>query len=197
MREGWPPPAKPLDRAHVPSASQPALSLMSDTGLQAIFLANRDRLLRFLAAHGAGDAAEDLLQELWIKVSTGTPGPVAQPLSYLYRAANNLMLDRYRSVRQAAKRDSDWSAAETDGADRAQDPVGERPLIAREHLRIVQEALDGLGERVAFAFRRHRIDGVPQKLIARELGVSLSTVEADLRKAYRALIDVRRRLDEV
>jgi RNA polymerase sigma-70 factor (ECF subfamily) len=170
---------------------------MSETGLQAIFFANRDRLLRFLAAHGAGDAAEDLLQELWIKVSTGTPGPVAQPLSYLYRAANNLMLDRYRSVRQAARRDSDWSAAATDGADRAQDPVGERPLIAREHLRIVQEALDGLGERVAFAFRRHRIDGVPQKLIARELGVSLSTVEADLRKAYRALIEVRRRLDEV
>jgi RNA polymerase sigma-70 factor (ECF subfamily) len=170
---------------------------MSGTGLQAVFLANRDRLLRFLAAHGAGDAAEDVLQELWIKLSTSNPGPVAQPLSYLYRAANNLMLDRYRSVRQAAKRDSDWSAAERDGADRAQDPVGERPLIAREQLSIVQQTLDSLGERAALAFRRHRIDGVPQKLIARELGVSLSTVETDLRKAYHALIEVRRRLDEV
>jgi RNA polymerase sigma-70 factor (ECF subfamily) len=170
---------------------------MSGTGLQAVFLANRDRLLRFLAAHGAGDAAEDVLQELWIKLSTSNPGPVAQPLSYLYRAANNLMLDRYRSVRQAAKRDSDWSAAERDGADRAQEPVGERPLIAREQLSIVQQTLDSLGERAALAFRRHRIDGVPQKLIARELGVSLSTVETDLRKAYHALIEVRRRLDEV
>lgn len=169
---------------------------MSDTGLQAVFLANRDRLLRFLAAHGAGDAAEDVLQELWIKLSTSSPGPVAQPLSYLYRAANNLMLDRYRSVRQAAKRDSDWSAVEHDGTDRAQDPVGERPLIARQQLDIVQQALDTLGERAALAFRRHRIDGVPQKLIARELGVSLSTVETDLRKAYRVLIEVRRRLDE-
>ena len=170
---------------------------MSDTGLQAVFLANRDRLLRFLSAHGAGDAAEDILQELWIKVSTSAPGPVAQPLSYLYRAANNVMLDRYRSIRQATKRDSDWTETETDGGDRAQDPVGERPLIAREQLRIVQEALDGLGERVAATFRRHRIDGVPQKVIARDLGVSLSTVESDLRKAYRVLIDVRRQLDEV
>jgi RNA polymerase sigma factor (sigma-70 family) len=170
---------------------------MSDTGLQAVFLANRDRLLRFLSAHGAGDAAEDILQELWIKVSTSSPGPVAQPLSYLYRAANNLMLDRYRSIRQAAKRDSDWTEVETDGGDRAQDPAGERPLIAREQLRIVQEALDALGERVAATFRRHRIDGVPQKVIARELGVSLSTVESDLRKAYRVLIDVRRQIDEV
>jgi RNA polymerase sigma-70 factor (ECF subfamily) len=169
---------------------------MSDTGLQAVFFANRDRLLRFLAAHGAGDAAEDLLQELWIKVSTSASGPVAQPLSYLYRAANNLMLDRYRSIRQAAKRDADWSGIETDGSDRAQDPIGERPLIAREQLRIVQEELDRMGDRVAFTFRRHRIDGVPQKLIARELGVSLSTVETDLRKAYQALLEVRRRLDE-
>ena len=194
--DGWPAGMKRLDRAHVTSPPRPTISLMSDTGLQAVFFANRDRLLRFLAAHGAGDAAEDILQELWIKISTSAPGPVAQPLSYLYRAANNLMLDRYRSARQATKRDADWSEAETDGAGRAQDPVGERPLIAREQLRIVQQELDGLGERVAFAFRRHRIDGAPQKLIARELGVSLSTVEADLRKAYRALIAVRRRLDE-
>lgn len=197
MREGWPPGTKRLDRIHVTSPPRPTVSPMSDTGLQAVFLANRDRLLRFLAAHGAGDAAEDVLQELWIKLSTSSAGPVAQPLSYLYRAANNLMLDRYRSVRQAAKRDSDWSAVEHDGTDRAQDPAGERPLIAREQLGIVQQTLDGLGERAAHAFRRHRIDGVPQKLIARELGVSLSTVETDLRKAYRALIELRRRLDEV
>ena len=196
MREGWPSGTKPLDHIHVPNPLRPTVSPMSDTGLQAVFLANRDRLLRFLAAHGAGDAAEDVLQELWIKLSTSATGPVARPLSYLYRAANNLMLDRYRSVRQASKRDSDWSAVEHDGSDRAQDPVGERPLIAREQLGIVQEALDELGERAAHAFRRHRIDGVPQKLIARELGVSLSTVETDLRKAYRALIEVRRRLDE-
>jgi len=196
MREGWPPGTKPLDGTHVTSSPRPTVSRMSDTGLQAVFFANRDRLLRFLAAHGAGDAAEDLLQELWIKVSTSASGPVAQPLSYLYRAANNLMLDRYRSIRQAAKRDADWSGIETDGSDRAQDPIGERPLIAREQLRIVQEELDRMGDRVAFAFRRHRIDGVPQKLIARELGVSLSTVETDLRKAYQALLEVRRRLDE-
>lgn len=196
MREGWPPGTKPLDGMHVTSPLRPTVSLMSDTGLQAVFFANRDRLLRFLAVHGAGDAAEDLLQELWIKISTSAPGPVAQPLSYLYRAANNLMLDRYRSIRQAAKRDADWSGIETDGSDRAQDPIAERPLIAREQLRVVQAALDRLGERVAYAFRRHRIDGVPQKLIARELGVSLSTVETDLRKAYQALLEVRRRLDE-
>ncbi len=170
---------------------------MTEFGLKAVLLANREKLLRFLASHGAGDAAEDLLQELWIRVSTAPQGPVAQPLSYLYRAANNLMLDRYRSLQQAAKRDADWVSVATSGTGEADEPSAERPLIAREHLRLAEEALEALGSRAAAIFRRHRIDGVGQKVIARELNVSLSTVEADLRTAYRAMIDLRRRLDEV
>ena len=34
------------------------------TGLSAIFMANRAALLRFLRARGAGDDAEDLLQDM-------------------------------------------------------------------------------------------------------------------------------------
>jgi RNA polymerase sigma-70 factor (ECF subfamily) len=169
---------------------------MTESGLKAVLLANREKLLRFLASHGAGDAAEDLLQELWIRVSTAAQGPVAQPLSYLYRAANNLMLDRYRSMQQAAKRDADWVSVATSGTGEAEEPSAERPLIAREHLRLAEETLDALGPRAAAIFRRHRIDGVPQKVIAREMNVSLSTVEADLRVAYRAMVDLRRQLDE-
>jgi len=170
---------------------------MTESGLKAVLLANREKLLRFLSSHGAGDAAEDLLQELWIRVSTAAQGPVAQPLSYLYRAANNLMLDRYRSLQQAAKRDADWVSVATSGTGEAEEPSAERPLIAREHLRLAEETLEGLGPRAAAVFRRHRIDGIAQKVIARELNVSLSTVEADLRTAYRAMLDLRRRLDEV
>jgi RNA polymerase sigma factor (sigma-70 family) len=169
---------------------------MSDSGLAAVFLESRDKLLAFLRAHGAGDAAEDLLQELWLRIRAAAPGPIAQPLSYLYRAANNLMLDRYRSVQQAAKRDAEWADMATAGDDVADVPAGERPIIARQHLRLAEDTLDGLGQRTAAIFRRHRIDGVAQKVIAREFGLSLSTVEADLRKAYAAMIDLRRRLDE-
>lgn len=170
---------------------------MSSTGLEAVFLSNRDRLLGFLRAHGAGEAAEDLLQELWIKLSAAPDGPVAQPLSYLYRAANNLMLDRYRSQQQAIRRDRDWTEAATTIPGTSDEPSSERQLIAREQLRIAQAALDQLGERPAAIFRRHRLDGVGQRDIAAEFGVSISTVEADLRRAYRAMIDLKERLDEV
>jgi RNA polymerase sigma-70 factor (ECF subfamily) len=169
---------------------------MSDTGLEAVFLSNREKLLGFLRAHGAGDAAEDLLQELWIKVIAAPTGPIAQPLSYLFRAANNLMLDRYRSQQQATKRDHDWTEAATTLPGMSDDPSTERRLIAREQLSIMQRTIDALGERAAAIFRRHRIDGVGQRDIAREFGVSISTVESDLRRAYRTVIETRRRFDE-
>lgn len=169
----------------------------SSAGLEAAFLAHRDRLLRFLAARGAGDAAEDLLQELWLKIAAGRTGPVASPLSYLFRAADTLMIDRYRSERQAERRERAWSEA-NDGADRgASDaPSVERLLIGREHARLVADTLAALGERPAAIFRRHRIDAVPQRQVAAEFGVSLSTVESDLRRAYAAIAALKERIDE-
>lgn len=167
-------------------------------GLEAVFLENRDRLLRFLAARGAGEAAEDLLQEVWLKIGAGTAGPVASPLSYLFRVADTLMIDRYRSARQAQKRERDWSDLQSGTAPDVSDaPSVERHLIGREQARMVSEALGALGERPAAIFRRHRVDGIPQRQVAEEFGVSLSTVESDLRKAYLALARLKERLDEV
>jgi RNA polymerase sigma factor (sigma-70 family) len=164
---------------------------MNHTGLDAVFLANRDALLRFLRAHGAGESAEDLLQELWIKLQGAKTGPIASPLSYLYRAANNLMLDRYRADRQAVQRDRDWSENKPES-----EPDSERVLIAREQVALAAEALESAGPRAAAIFRRHRVDGIAQRAIAAEMGLSLSTVESDLRKAYAALISIRRSIDE-
>lgn len=167
------------------------------SGLEVVFLDNRVRLLGFLRAHGAGDDAEDLLQELWIRLSLAQTGPIAQPVSYLYRAANNLMLDRYRSQRQAVLREQQWSDATGSSVPGQADlPHSERVLIAREELRTTQAALDGVGTRAAAVFRRHRIDGIGQRAIAAEFGMSLSTVESDLRAAYRAVISARRASDE-
>jgi RNA polymerase sigma-70 factor (ECF subfamily) len=170
---------------------------MSDSGLEAIFFANRQNLLRFLHAHGAADIAEDLLQELWLKIDGATPGPIAQPLSYLYRAANNLILDRHRATQRSAKRDSEWSEAATTIVGRSDEPSAERKLIAREQVRLANEALDALGDRTALVFRRHRIEGKQQREIAAELGISVSTVESDLRKAYGAMIALRKSFDDM
>lgn len=164
-------------------------------GMDAVLLAHRARLLRFLEAHGAGDAAEDLLQELWMRVTQRPTGPVGNPLAYLYRAANNLMVDRYRTERQARLRDQAWTEARGTG-ETAPEPTAEEQLIAREALRRFDRVLAAQGERAALCFRRFRLDGIPQRQIAAELGVSLSTVESDLRRAYAALLAARRQSDD-
>ena len=165
-------------------------------GMDAVLLAHRAQLIRFLEAHGAGDAAEDLFQELWMRVTQRPFGPVGNPLAYLYRAANNLMVDRYRAERQSRVRDQAWTEARGAVEDMAPDPSAEETLIAREQLARMDAALSALGDRVSRCFRRFRLDGVPQKEIAIELGVSLSTVESDLRRAYAALLVVRRQSDD-
>lgn len=170
------------------------------SGLEASFLAHREELLRFLRARGAGDAAEDLLHEMWFRISGARPqsGPVAAPLAYLYRTANSLMIDRYRSARQAALRDHDWTeAASGANPSTADTPSAERVLIGREELALIAARLDALGPRVGAVFRRHRIDGMTQRVLAEEFGVSLSTIESDLRAAYRAIAEVREQIDEV
>lgn len=159
-------------------------------GIEGVLLANRDRIVRFLKVRGAGDAAEDIFQDLWMRLTERQTGPIADPLPYVMRAANNLMLDRYRSARQSSLRDKAWSDA-TEGTG----PSAERQLIAREQLAIVEQAIAQAGERPARVFRRFRMDGIQQREIANEMGISLSTVEADLRKVYAAIAIVRRQFD--
>lgn len=170
----------------------------SSSGLEAAFLANRDRLLRFLVARGAGEAAEDVLHEIWLKIAARNAGPVASPLSYLFRTADTLMIDRFRSARQAQRREREWSDANDGTVHGVSDsPSAERHLIGREQARQVAAALEALGPRPAAIFRRHRVDGIPQRALAEEFGVSLSTVESDLRRAYAALAALKERIDEV
>jgi RNA polymerase sigma-70 factor (ECF subfamily) len=165
-------------------------------GLEALFIANRDALMRFLRARGGGEDVEDLLQELWLRVRNAPAGPIAEPLPYLMRAANNLMLDRARARSRQMRRDHDW--ADISGPAEiglAEEADAERVLIGRDELVQAERVLASLGSRVDSVFRRYRIDGIPIDQVAREFGLSRSSVEKDLQKAYRALLALRRRDD--
>lgn len=161
---------------------------MSRQGLEAVLIAEREPLLRFLRARGAGDAAEDILQDLWLKVAALDSGPIVDPRGYLFRAANNVMHDRYRSAQRARQRDSDWVALNGGPGEASDAPLPDRQLMARAALDQAEALLRGEGERVLHIFRMFRIQGIGQRQIARDLGLSLSAVEKDLQKAYRALI---------
>jgi RNA polymerase sigma factor (sigma-70 family) len=167
-----------------------------DAGLVAVFMEHRPALLRFLRARGASSTAEDLIQELWLKVAAGGTEPIADPLAYLYRAANNLLLDQRRSELRRNRREESWTYSAGRAAGEASDlDSGERTAIAREQLRVIEAALSSLGQPTEGIFRRFRVDGIAQAQIAAEMGISLSSVEKHLQKAYRLLLQLRRQSD--
>lgn len=166
-------------------------------GLKAIMLANRGALLRFVAARRVlPDEAEDLLQDLFVKIECQAIGPVAEPRAYLYRMLDNLLLDRRRAAARRAGREDAWSTAWAGGTCGADDqPSVERVLIARERVAMVWSALSELPERTVEVFRRFRLDGVPQKRIADDLGISVSAVEKHLQKAYKVVVELQEKMN--
>ena len=163
-------------------------------GIEAVFLRHRSELLRFLRARAPREDAEDLAQELWIRVQSLSSGPIADPLPYLYRMANNLALDMGRSANRRRQRDHAW-ASDID-SDFAPQMSGERIVLARDKLRLVEARLAGLGERTWSILRLFRLEGASQSRIAEEMGISLSAVEKHLQKAYRALLSIDREDDD-
>ena len=166
-------------------------------GLLLTALEQRAALLRYLLARRVPpEEAEDIIQDLIVKLKSQGSGPVSEPRAYLYRMAENLLLDRLRSEGRRRGREQAWVAARAgatlDSDDR---PSPEQVIIARERLALVSAALAELPERTRSVFRLYRIDGVPQRQIAADAGISLSAVEKHLQRAYRTVLDAQRRLD--
>ncbi len=160
------------------------------------FLQQRGALLRYLRARGAGEDAEDLLQDLWLKIHAAADDEgIIEPLPYLYRMAHNLMIDRGRATARRVARDQQYHGLIDIGGNGADPkPSSERIMIARDDVHQIDAVLAGLGARTDHIFRRHRVEGVTQSKIAEELGITLSGVEKHLQKAYRAVLSARSRL---
>ena len=172
----------PLRRVHTAHVHATAQSDTAKSGLAQVYVERRGELLRFLTAR-VGDAAEaeDLLQELWIRIQSSDSGPVANSRAYLYRSAQNLVLDRAIASRRRARRETDWSSARTgptvghEPADPA--PNAEAIMIEREEAAVLSSAIASLPVAAGRAFRLHKLDGLSHGEVAATLGISRSGVE--------------------
>jgi RNA polymerase sigma factor (sigma-70 family) len=150
----------------------------------------RPALIRRAAAMGVAADAEDVVQDVWLKIQSAD-GPIANPEAYLLRMVYTTVLDRRRGARRAAARDAVWINPANLAEDEVHPADAERRLIAAQTLQAVEARLIALGDPAAAIFRRHRIDGLTQKRIAEEFGMGLSTVEKHLRRAYAVLLDLQ------
>ncbi|WP_186456757.1 RNA polymerase sigma factor [Sphingomonas suaedae] len=173
-------------------------SITGETGLAQLLGEMRPDLLRFLLARQCDPAeVEDLLQELYVKLTSVGTGPISHPRAYLYQMANNLLHDHRRRRRRQQERDDHWTRNRT-GPDLETDaaPSPEQSAIARDELARVDRVIASMPGRTAQILRMYRLDGLSQRAIADRFGLSLSAVEKHLQRAYRKLLLLREELDD-
>lgn len=166
------------------------------SGLSQVFDDSRAALLRFLTARTRDPAlAEDLLHDVWIKISTGDhSGPIEKPAGYLYKICENVVRDARRSEMRKRARETLWSGADI-GVERSDDLTPEKIALERDQLNKLLLELEKLPDRTRQIIIDFRINEITQREIAGNLGISISAVEKHLQRAYRVLMDYREKND--
>jgi RNA polymerase sigma factor (sigma-70 family) len=125
--------------------------------------------------------AADLTQEIYLRLARiDEPHLIADLRSYLFRIAANLATDHERARQRRAavmNEEADCLAV----PDCAASP--EQALLAKEELRLVEEALRELSPLCRSIFLLNRFEGLPHGDIAARLGVCKSTVEKNIARA--------------
>jgi len=165
-----------------------ALNDPSPQGLAAAYAEHRAQLLRFLIARTGQPAdAEELLQEVWLKIGAARTGPIADARAYLYRVAQNLALDRLREMKRRAVRERDWADVTLDQRADAPEPAAtvdaESALIAAGEAQRLADAIARLPPGAGRAFRLHKLDGLSHAEVALRMGISRKGVEGHMATA--------------
>lgn len=153
--------------------AQPALS--------EYLLSAYDQLKRRLSRHlGCDELAGEALQDTWLRLQRMGPiNPVRNPHAFLLRMAANMAVDQARSRNRAVPR------GEADELLEVADPQPgpEQQALLDADMKRMMHGIQRLAPRRREVLILVRWEGLPQQEVARRLGVSLRTVEYELRQA--------------
>lgn len=146
------------------------------------------QLMQFLRRSWRNPAdIDDLCQDIYVRVFEAACEQIPHPAKpFVFATARNLLIDRARRariVRIEAVADPDALGVP------AEEPSIDRAVIAREELRRLQAALDGIPEAYRDALLMKKIEGLSRQEIAMRLGVSEQTVKYHIANAMYALAD--------
>jgi RNA polymerase sigma factor (sigma-70 family) len=134
-------------------------------------------------AFDAADLAQDVFMRL---LARQEPVAAREPKAFLSTIARRLVIEHWR------RRELEQAWLETLAAlPEAEAPSPENRALFLEALVEIDTVLDGLKPAVRSAFLLAQLDGMTCPQIARELGVSLATVERYIAKALRACYALR------
>ncbi|MDO3435624.1 sigma-70 family RNA polymerase sigma factor [Rhizobium sp. CBN3] len=142
---------------------------------------NKDKLLKTIeSVVKSRSYSEDIFQDGVIKAYGVNVEGIRCPIGYAFRMVYNLALDESRRRRQQM---NNYRSIDQVQEITAPIPTVLDQLVAAETLRDVLASLERLPKRTNDAFIRHRLNGVPQKDIAAELGVSRTLVNFMIKAA--------------
>lgn len=127
------------------------------------------------------DMAEDVVQDAMLRACDKRLLCPDCPKSFACRMVRNLAVDCLRRSNMERRHCERW--LNEGGIETSCSDVHSR-LENSELLTLVAEALAKLPERTRNAFLLHRFEGVPQKEIARRLGLSPARIHALIREAH-------------
>jgi RNA polymerase sigma factor (sigma-70 family) len=174
-----------------------------DSDITAAVVRERSRLVNFIRRRIRDpNDAEDVLQDVFHEFVQAyrLPAPIEQASAWLFRAARNRIIDRYRKKKEQPLADlvvDDENADDEYRLDLAlpAHDAGPEALYARAVLlKALQDALDELPSSQRDVFIAHELEGRSFKDMAAESGVTLNTLLA--RKRY-AVLHLRTRLQPV
>ena len=151
---------------------------LSSESLTQLFNAERDQLVHAVRRLvGCEWTAEDIVQDTLLRLWGKRLGHKDRGL--LFTTARNLAIDHIRAhrVRQ------DYARAIAAGADACSGDRPDENVGSQEELAGLVRALAELPERAQRVFLLNRLDGLSYRKIARQLQVSVSTVEKDMIRA--------------
>ncbi|GMU69629.1 MAG: hypothetical protein AMXMBFR37_19610 [Steroidobacteraceae bacterium] len=131
------------------------------------------------------DDVHDLRQDTYVRVYEAAARALpSAPKAFLFTTAHNLMTDRLRR----AKVVSILSVGDFDALNvLVEDVSPEREFSGRQALARLAEAFDRLPDRCRETVWLRRVEGLPQKAAAQQMGVSEKTVEKHLAKGMRLM----------
>ena len=143
-------------------------------------------LTRFLQRNWRHEAEiGDLRQEAYARVYEAAKRERPQLVKpFLFQIARNLMIDRLRRqsvVSLESMADVDWLNVSDDR------PSAEAYVAARQELRLLQAALDKLPPRCRQVVLMRKVEGFSQREVAKEMGITIETVENQVAKGMRLL----------
>ena len=150
----------------------------------------RPRIHRYLARMVGEDEAEDLTQDVFIKVSQSLADfrNESQLSTWIYRIAANTAIDRLRSASFRANANSvDIDSSGNDYQEHAVGDLLDRSLIRKEMNKCISGLIDRLPDDYRTAITLSDLGGFQNMEIAEMLGVSLETVKIRLHRARKQL----------